>query len=259
MTTKPVALEIKSLTMQFGGLKAVDDVSVVIREGEIASLIGPNGAGKTTIFNCLMGFYRPSSGSVTLAGDHRLEGLPPHQIAKLGVVRTFQNIRLFPAMTALENVMVGRHCLTRTGVFGAVFRTPAVAREERAIRDRARELLAFVGLSRHEETLAKNLPYGEQRRLEIARALAAQPRILCLDEPAAGMNPQETAALMELIGEIRHRSVTVFLIEHHMKLVMAISDRVHVLDHGIKIAEGLPDEVRRNTAVISAYLGEEAT
>ncbi|RTL64167.1 MAG: ABC transporter ATP-binding protein [Pseudonocardiaceae bacterium] len=247
-------LAMDDVTMRFGGLVALDSVSFEIHRGEILGLIGPNGAGKTTCFNALTGVYRPTSGRVLLEGQP-LGRRSRHQITRLGIARTFQNIRLFGEMTALENVVVGADARHRTSVIGALLRLPRHHREERAAIDRAMALLEFVGIAGRAAEKARNLPYGDQRRLEIARALATEPKLLCLDEPAAGFNPAEKDNLMGLIRKIREDGYTVLLIEHDMRLVMGVTDRIVVLEFGRKIAEGLPHEIRENPAVIAAYLG----
>jgi len=253
-------LTVSGLTMDFGGIRALDHVHLHLVQGEIFALIGPNGAGKTTLFNCLTGVYTPSGGDVLLKPPgqipQRLNGLKPNRITEKGVARTFQNIRLFPNMSTLENVMIGRHCRSRAQVFGAIFRTPATVCEEKAIVGTSLALLERVGLAEHAHVLAKNLPYGAQRRLEIARALATEPLLLLLDEPAAGMNPRETVELEELISSINGDGLTILLIEHDMRLVMRLSDHIFVMDYGRKIAEGTPEQIRHNPEVIKAYLGE---
>jgi len=247
-------LEVDSLTLKFGGLTALDDVSFSISRGEILGLIGPNGAGKTTCFNAITGVYAPTSGDIRFLGES-LRGSKKYQITKRGIARTFQSIRLFKAMTALENVLVGTDANARSGLLSALFRTPWQRREETAAHNRAMELLRFMGLHTKADELAANLSYGDQRRLEIARAMATNPQLLCLDEPAAGFNPAEKRKLMELIRKIRDQGYTVLLIEHDMKLVMGVTDRIVVLEFGRKIAEGAPAEIRDNPAVIAAYLG----
>lgn len=247
-------LEVKNLTRSFGGLTALSNVDFHVNDGEIVSLIGPNGAGKTTFFNCVTGIYAPTSGSLTLNGEN-ISGLRPCKVAWKGISRTFQNIRLFPGMTAAENVMAGCHSRTKTGPIGAIFKTRKCRDEEKRTEEKAHHLLRFIGLSAKANTMAGNLAYGDQRRLEIARALATEPKLLLLDEPAAGMNPHETEGLKSLILKIRDNGISVFLIEHHMKVVMTISDRVVVLDHGEKLAEGTPAEIQNNPDVVRAYLG----
>jgi branched-chain amino acid transport system ATP-binding protein len=258
--SRPI-LEVTGLTMDFGGIRALNQLDLDVHSGEIAALIGPNGAGKTTFFNCVTGIYLPTKGEVILnkpqSGKQiRLNGLKPNKCTEQGLARTFQNIRLFSQMTVLENVMIGRHCRSKAFILGALLRTRATLQEEKEIIEKSHEILEKVGLAQYVNEFAKNLPYGAQRRLEIARALATEPVLLLLDEPAAGMNPQETIELVTLIQEIASEGQAILLIEHDMKLVMSLSDRIFVMDYGKKIAQGSPEEIRINPDVIKAYLGE---
>jgi branched-chain amino acid transport system ATP-binding protein len=253
-------LDVRGLTMDFGGLRALDAIDMQVGRGEIVALIGPNGAGKTTFFNCITGIYEPTLGDMNInppdGKPGRLNRLKPNKVTEKGLARTFQNIRLFQKMTVLENVMVARHCRTHAGILGAVTRNPKTMQEEKDIVKHSYRMLEKVGLEPYVNELAQELPYGAQRRLEIARALATEPFLLLLDEPAAGMNPKETGELDSLITTIRDDGVSILLIEHDMKLVMSISDRIYVLDYGRMIAQGTPQEVASNTNVIKAYLGE---
>lgn len=258
---KPV-LEVKRLTMDFGGLRAIDALDLSVMEEEIVALIGPNGAGKTTFFNCITGIYPPNSGEIALTVNgkkERLNGLKPNQATAKGVARTFQNIRLFPTMSVLENVMIGRHVRSASGILGALFRDRKTVKEEQEIVEKSYGFLEKVGLHPHVNDLAMNLPYGAQRKLEIARALATEPALLLLDEPAAGLNQKETRDLNELILTVRNtEKISILLIEHDMRLVMRVSDRIYVMEYGRQIACGTPVEIQKNPSVIRAYLGEES-
>jgi branched-chain amino acid transport system ATP-binding protein len=256
-TDPSVILSLQGVIKRFGGLTAVDQVSFDVPKGEVFALIGPNGAGKTTLFNCITGMFAPTAGAVVFEGRN-IAGFKPHKTAQIGIARTFQNIRLFEYMTALDNVKVGCHVRMRAQLWDSLFHTPLFHREEREVAERAMDQLQFVGIEKRADDFARNLAYGQQRRLEIARALATEPRLLLLDEPAAGFTPQEKVELMALVQKIIDKGITVFLIEHDMRVVMEASQRIAVLDHGEKIAEGTPNEVRNNQRVIEAYLGKSA-
>lgn len=256
-------LTVENITMRFGGLKALDNLDLEVNEGEIVALIGPNGAGKTTFFNCVTGIYPPTTGDVLITPpgkpSERINGLKPNEVTEKGMARTFQNIRLFGSMSVLENVMIGRHCRLKSGIASAIFRPRSTVNEEKQLIKDSYEVLEKIGLAEYVNELAMNLPYGAQRRLEIARAMATEPFLLLLDEPAAGMNPQETKELDDLIVWIRdNEKISILLIEHDMKLVMSLSDKIFVMDYGKKIAEGTPEQIKSNPVVIKAYLGEDA-